>query len=232
MLSHLSYIAFASMAAVLWLSKADASPPVAKINGSQIQNGVITDDHISPNAAIKLSKLDGSIATKFDVSVVAMPSGCIVPFAGATPPAGFVLCDGAAYDGTSGIYASLWKAIGTTWGGTGQNSFFVPDFRGRSVLGAGQGTNLSNRNLGDYGGEESHVLTVDEMPTHDHVMSNNGNPLTTGNVWSGVAQTAYSGIAQTSYGSVTGYQHTGLSGNGKGHNNMPPWAAVNYIIKL
>lgn len=64
-----------------------------------------------------------------------MPTGAVMPFAGTYVPAGWVLCDGTAYNGTNASYGTLWTAIGTTYGGTGQSSFNVPDLRGRIPVG-------------------------------------------------------------------------------------------------
>lgn len=64
-----------------------------------------------------------------------VPSGTIVMYAGATAPSGWVICDGKAYDGANATYAGLWAVIGTTYGGTGQGSFRVPDLRARVPVG-------------------------------------------------------------------------------------------------
>lgn len=66
------------------------------------------------------------------------PSGTILPFAGGTIPAGYLLCDGSTYDSVANPeYGELFAALATTWGGTGATSFQVPDFRGRHLKGAG-----------------------------------------------------------------------------------------------
>lgn len=64
-----------------------------------------------------------------------VPSGCVLPFAGAgVVPAGFLLCNGAAVSRTT--YASLYSAIGTTYGvGDESTTFNLPDFRGRFLRG-------------------------------------------------------------------------------------------------
>ena len=70
------------------------------------------------------------------------PTGTIIPFAGSSIPAGYLLCNGAAVSRTT--YANLFKVIGTTWGaGDGSTTFKLPDARGRFPEGA-------NGNLGTY----------------------------------------------------------------------------------
>jgi microcystin-dependent protein len=63
-----------------------------------------------------------------------VPSGTILPFGGATAPAGWLLCDGSAVSRT--VYANLYSAIGSVWGsGDGSSTFHLPDLRGRFIRG-------------------------------------------------------------------------------------------------
>lgn len=87
-------------------------------------------------------------------------------------PLGWLLCDGSQYGTTQ--YASLFAAIGYTYGGAG-SIFNVPDFRGRSPIGVGTGTgtsasawSLGNQPTSGAGGEQSHQLTSTEIPGHTH----------------------------------------------------------------
>ena len=93
----------------------------------------------------------------------ATPLGTVLPFAGATAPDGFMLCDGAELFASE--HADLFAVIGTVYGeGEAPGSFKLPDLRGRAAIGAGQGVDLSDRVLGAMAGAETHQLTVDEMP--------------------------------------------------------------------
>jgi microcystin-dependent protein len=85
--------------------------------------------------------------------------------AGATLDTGWVWADGALYDGTDAKYAALWAKFGTTFGGTGQSSFAVPDCQDRFILGwdpdaAGE--------RGDVGGAATKTLSIAELPSHSH----------------------------------------------------------------
>jgi hypothetical protein len=65
------------------------------------------------------------------------PVGSVIPFAGASAPQGFLLCDGSAYGRTDPLYANLFAVIGITYGGgDGTTTFNVPDMRGRAIMGA------------------------------------------------------------------------------------------------
>ena len=68
-----------------------------------------------------------------------IPSGVISPYAGASAPTGFLLCDGAAVSRTT--FAALFAIASTTYGvGDGATTFNVPDLRARLPLGRGAGT--------------------------------------------------------------------------------------------
>lgn len=82
---------------------------------------------------------------------------------------GWLLCDGREVSRTT--YAVLYSAIGSTFGnGDGSTTFNLPDPRGRALVVAGTGTGLTARTNGQKFGTETHTLTVDEMPSHAHVV--------------------------------------------------------------
>lgn len=218
--AHVSAMIMAGFACIASIASVEA---ISKINGSQIAFNQITNAHIKADAAIAASKLDANLATKSYVNsaVQGNPAGTIIMVGGSTP-SGYLLCDGAAYDGTSATYAALWAAIGNTFGGTVQSAFNVPDFRGRVPIGAGQGSGLSSRLLGAFGGSETHALSIAEMPSHTHdtkiTLQNQG--YSGGNV-------IYSADAGNTTGKVTA-----AAGSGQAHPNMQPWLCVRYCIKL
>lgn len=145
--------------------------------------------------------------------------GTIAPFAGPTPPTGWLGCDGAAISRTT--YAALFAAIGSTWGaGDGSTTFNVPDFRGRALIGEGTGPGLSPRSLADVGGDESVTLTLAQLPSKSDtfVAAAIGGSFN-------VAQTLPSiGINDNTYTISNG-------GSDSPHPNMQPFAVVNWIIK-
>lgn len=62
--------------------------------------------------------------------------GFIKPYAGASIPTGYLLCNGAAISRAQ--YPELFAAIGTTWGaGDGSSTFNIPDLRGYFLRGVG-----------------------------------------------------------------------------------------------
>lgn len=145
--------------------------------------------------------------------------GVILPFAGSAPPNEFLLCDGAAVSRTT--YATLFGLIGTTYGvGDGSTTFNVPDLRGRTIIGVGQGAGLTNRTLGAAVGEENHQITEAEMPSHTHTVSDTETSSNNAGSEPGTTQ-----------GNTTAGYTTDPTGGDQPHNNMQPSLALNYIIK-
>jgi microcystin-dependent protein len=76
-------------------------------------------------------------------------------------PRGWARCDGGVLQKNQN--QALFTLLGTTFGGNGVTNFQLPDLRGRVPVGWGK-----TYNLGDKGGEETHMLTVNEVPSHTH----------------------------------------------------------------
>lgn len=141
-----------------------------------------------------------------------IPTGTIFAYGGSSAPTDWLLCNGAAIDRTT--YADLFAIIGTSYGvGDGSTTFNVPDLLGRTIVGAGSGSGLTTRARGDEGGEETHQLTIAEMPAHTH--------------------SAHGTSAGSSHTSSTGANNTvtGSTGGDGAHENMPPFGVATYIIK-
>ncbi len=104
--------------------------------------------------------------------------GEIKPFAGSTPPDGWLLCDGAAYargTGEADPYWDLWQVLsngggvgGTSpWGnGDGATTFNVPDLGGLTLVGTG-----TAGEVGTTGGAEVVTLTSAHVPAHTHTVA-------------------------------------------------------------
>jgi microcystin-dependent protein len=154
-----------------------------------------------------------------------LPVGTVTPFAGAAPPSGWLLCNGAAVSRVT--YSRLYAAIGVTWGaGDGATTFNLPDLRGRFPIGAGAGTNLTSRALGATGGEEEHTLISDEMPAHFHQIGGQDNLAEP----SGTRSDEIANVENPSNWTNTP-KNTSTVGGGDAHNNMPPFIALNFIVK-
>lgn len=147
--------------------------------------------------------------------------GVVLPYAGSSAPAGWLLCDGSAVSRTT--YADLFSVIGTTFGaGDGSTTFNLPDPRGRGVIGAGQGSGLTNRALGATGGAETHTLAESEIPSHTHTATLKD---------AGSAANGAFGRLSGGGGTHNNGATTNATGGGGAHNNMQPFLALNLIIK-
>lgn len=118
----------------------------------------------------------GSITLAALASAVAqtlIPTGAMLPYAGGSVPTGFLLCDGSSILRTA--QPTLFTSIGTTWGSVDGTHFTLPDTRGRTLIGDGTGTaaGATAHTLGQMpttgnGGEETHTLSISEIPSHNH----------------------------------------------------------------
>lgn len=122
-----------------------------------VVNGDITDVNIKPGS------LTGASINPSQTPLV--PTGAIFPFAGATPPGGYLLCDGASVAVSS--YAALHAIIGYAYGGSG-GQFNLPNFKGRIPVGQ-DAAQARFDVLGEAGGEADVALNnVNQMPNHSH----------------------------------------------------------------
>jgi len=153
--------------------------------------------------------------------------GMVVLFAGTDEPDDWMICDGRAIDRSS--YAPLYAILGTTYGsGDGVSTFNLPDLRGRSAMGTGQGvtgegnTTGTSRSLGQKGGFETHTLTAAQMPahTHNYVASTVASDASISLLGSGNRVTAQPSTATSS------------AGSGSAHPNVSPYAVLNYLIRV
>jgi microcystin-dependent protein len=150
-------------------------------------------------------------------------------------PQGWAFCNGQFLPINQN--QALFSILGTTYGGNGQTTFALPDFRGRSPYHVGQG-----HTLGEKGGEAAHTLTVSELPTHTHspnasnspgnlVFAAAASPLVQHNIWAVTSQNPYvappgTNLASMNVGCVSN------TGGSQAHENRQPYTVLNFIIAL
>lgn len=100
--------------------------------------------------------------------VSGVPLGSVAFYCGSTVPTSWLECDGTAVSRTT--YATLFALVGTLYGsGDGTTTFNLPNLSRRTLVGrGGSGTATLANTVGATGGEEAHVLTTSEIPSHLH----------------------------------------------------------------
>jgi len=149
-------------------------------------------------------------------------------FGGSFAPQGWAFCDGQAL--AIAQNDALFNLIGTTYGGDGQNTFNLPDFRGRIPIHQGNGFTI-----GERAGVESVTLTLQQMPVHTHApqckstAGELGSPQNA--VWaaSTANQAIYSNAPTNASMNATILP---AAGGSQPHNNMAPFLAISFIISL
>jgi microcystin-dependent protein len=139
-------------------------------------------------------------------------------------PAGWAKCEGQLLPISQNT--ALFSLLGNMYGGDGKSTFALPDLRGRVAIGVS-----ATHAHGQAGGEETHTLSVDEMPAHTHVAhanTANGNANTPqANVWASNPNAYRSaGAAHMDPNAIAS------AGGGHAHNTMQPFLALNYCIAL
>lgn len=131
--------------------KFDMIEPFA-VDSAGIENDAVTTEKIL-NGAVTNVKLDAAVQWL---------AGDIKPTARSSAQTGWLLCDGSAINRTT--YASLFSAIGTTFGaGNGTTTFNIPDLRGKFPMGAS-----GSHALGASGGSETFNNQHNHGISHNH----------------------------------------------------------------
>ena len=139
-------------------------------DGVDSDSGANSGVAATPAAVKALSATITALRNEMMNSAIAFPVGMVVPYAGASAPSGWLLCDGQAVSRTA--YPALFQVLGVTYGyGDGVNTFNVPDLRECSPIGVGQragGVTTHERyNLGQF--------KDDSFTYHNHSCTNANN---------------------------------------------------------
>jgi len=156
-----------------------------------------------------------------------LPVGAIIPFSGSTIPTNYLEADGSAVSRIT--YSELFGVIGTTYGtGDGSTTFNLPNLKGKVPVGL-DSSDTSFDTLGETGGEKTHTLTINEMPSHGHTATwqENCPPWLQAGGYGQITPTATAGANRANIGNLS-ISNTGGSG---AHNNLQPYITQKYIIK-
>lgn len=161
-------------------------------------------------------------------------------FAGNFAPRGWFFCQGQLL--SIAQWTAVFALVGTTYGGNGQTTFGVPDFRSRLAKGTGTGPGLPTVDLGEMSGTENITLLTTNLPIHNHTVSGTVSPqanndtagltsdptgrrlAATGNLY-----TSQNGDLVNMANNLVSLQ-TGLVGGNQPFNNLQPYLAMNHIM--
>lgn len=158
-----------------------------------------------------------------------IPVGAICNYSGDNIPNDYLLCDGSSL--LRSAYPDLFNAIGTKYGSVDDLHFNLPDLRERVAV--GKSGNSPYNTLGNKGGETTHVLTIAEMPSHDHPITGAASSNST-LYMQNIASNFYANGSPTLGGTSSTWQWSKsivAQGGNQAHNNMQPYMVLNYIIK-
>jgi microcystin-dependent protein len=162
-------------------------------------------------------------------------------FTGNFAPTGWALCNGQLLPISQNT--ALFSLLGTNYGGDGKSTFALPNLQGSAPMHWGQGAGLSQRVVGESGGEQFVTLLQTEIPQHSHVLQ--------GSTAFGIGTDPTNGFfahsrwfqSNANKGVVALYNtpqsivqmnpfSTSVTGGSQPHNNLMPYLGLTFIIAL
>jgi microcystin-dependent protein len=150
-------------------------------------------------------------------------------------PTGWAQCNGQLLPISQNT--ALFSLIGTYYGGDGKSTFALPNLEGSVAIEQGQGAGLTDRFLGESGGEQYVTLLTSEMPLHNHLIQGS----TENGALKAPSPTEFLGRSKAGniYQSNTSanlvqmnFQALAIAGASLPHNNMQPYLTLLYCIAM
>ena len=140
-------------------------------------------------------------------------------------PRGWALCNGQFLPINQN--QALFALLGTTFGGNGQTTFALPDYRGRVPVHVGNGFTLGQR-----GGAEAHTVSSTEMPAHTHTLQASAGNATAGTEPAGNLLGAAGAPLYKAPQQLVALRPDAVSnvGGSQPHENRQPTLAMNWCI--
>ena len=201
----------------------------------------------SEYSVYKLEFDGATVSEASDIATIVIaqqfPTGAILPYSGSSAPTGFLICDGSAVSRTT--YAALnalYSADSYPYGnGDGSTTFNLPSILGRAPMGLDSGQSEFNV-LGETGGAKTVTLTTSQMPVHSHGLSGggthshtfSGTPYVVGGTFE-ITGGGANNVSSSGFSINTGGSHSHTidnAGSGSSHNNLQPYIALPYIVKI
>lgn len=149
------------------------------------------------------------------------------------PPNGWAFCDGQLL--LISENEVLFQLIGTTYGGDGEETFALPDLRGRVPIHMGAGPDGTTYQIGEMAGVEEVTLSAQQIPSHTHTLVVSDGPGALDLPKGGVLATppgvrAYA--AGVTPGTALAPTTVAPVGGSQPHTNLMPYLCINFVISL
>ncbi len=153
-------------------------------------------------------------------------------------PRGWAICSGQIISIAQNT--ALFSLLGTTYGGDGKSNFALPNFQTLAPMSFGQGAGLTDRILGETGGEQAVTLLTTQIASHTHQViagagggRGGGTHVPTNNDLGGGVPGTDKIYAASGSGNVQmNVQGFASAGSGQAHNNLPPYLTLLFVIAL
>ena len=193
---------------------------------------IFADGSINTSGIITATTFHGSGANL--TGVVSIPTGMIAPFAMSSPPTGWLECNGATISRST--YATLFAAIGTTYGaGDGSSTFVLPDLRATFIRGFDNSRGIdTGRTFGSFQDQGIPAMKGDIHDSHGYSRTNTNAVSGFTNVFEGVGTSSW----RTSIESVSGnyaeirFDSTRIVPDAPHGGVRPRNLALMYMIKI
>ena len=208
-------------------------------DGSINTTGIITATTVKVGSAVSMT--DGAVsATRFHGSganltgIVSIPTGMIAPFAMSSPPTGWLECNGATISRST--YATLFAAIGTTYGaGDGSSTFVLPDLRATFIRGFDNSRGIdTGRTFGSFQDQGIPAMKGDIADAHGQSRTQTNAVSGFTNVFEGIGSSSW----RTSIEAVSGqyaevrFDSTRIVPDAPHGGVRPRNLALMYMIKI
>ena len=193
---------------------------------------IFSDGSINTSGIIAATTFHGSGANL--TGVVSIPTGMIAPFAMSSPPTGWLECNGATISRST--YATLFAAIGTTYGaGDGSSTFVLPDLRATFIRGFDNSRGIdTGRTFGSFQDQGIPAMKGDIADAHGQSRTQTNAVSGFTNVFEGVGTSSW----RTSIEAVSGnyaevrFDSTRIVPDAPHGGVRPRNLALMYMIKI
>ena len=201
----------------------------------------VVGNDLNVGSNIKLGNASGIVtATSFVGSganltgIVALPAGMIAPFAMTTPPTGWLECNGATISRST--YATLFAAIGTTYGaGDGSSTFVLPDLRATFIRGFDNSRGIdTGRTFGSFQDQGIPAMKGDIADAHGQSRTQTNAVSGFTNVFEGIGTSSWRTSIESSSGQYAEvrFDSTRIVPDAPHGGVRPRNLALMYMIKI